>query len=431
VLRAIGQTFRPEFVNRLDKIIVFQPLSRDLMRGILHKELAHILERRGLRERSWAVEWEASAIEFLLDRGFSPEMGARPLKRAIDQLLLAPLAATLVEHRFPEGDQFLFVRSNGRQIEVEFVDPDAEPAPSAAPEADVEGNLSLPSIILRQTGSAEERASLAAAWREISEEMGGAKWSAVNDEWRRALADPAIWSRDDRHRIFSNIETADRLREAARTAERLFQRYKAANEHTARASRELAARLALQLFNLRQGLDDIAAAAPIDALLRAEPAMDAGSDRAPASAWCETLTGMYRQWAAKRRMQIKEIGSGEARGAPILHVTGFGAFRTLQAEAGLHVLDDPTQDSPRRTVARVTVVGGPEQDPPEGGELAAAVKLLAALTVPPVIVRRYREGPAPMVRDVVNGWRSGRLDAVLGGDFDLMGAVARRQSESG
>jgi ATP-dependent Clp protease ATP-binding subunit ClpC len=243
------------------------------------------------------------------------------------------------------------------------------------------------------------------------------------------LADPAIWSRDDRHRIFSSVETMDRLREAARTAERLFQRYKAANEHTARASRELAARLALQLFNLRQGLDDIATAAPIDALLRAEPAMDGGSDRAPASAWCETLTGMYRQWAAKRRMQIKEIGSGDFKGAPILHITGFGAFRTLQAEAGLHVLDDPTQDNARRTVARVTVVGGPEQDPPEGGELAVAVKLLATLTNPPVIIRRYREGPAPMVRDVASGWRSGRLDAVLGGDFDLMGAVARRQAE--
>ena len=53
----------------------------------------------------------------------------------------------------------------------------------------------------------------------------------------------------------------------------------------------------------------------------------------------------------------------------------------------------------------------------------------SALTNPSVIIRRYREGPAPMVRDVASGWRSGRLDAVLGGDFDLMGAVARRQAE--
>src|SRR6202000_2240304 len=111
-------------------------------RGILHRELARIQERRGLRERSWAVEWEASAIEFLLDRGFSPEMGARPLKRAIDQLLLAPLAATLVEHRFPEGDQFLFVRANGKEIEVEFVDPDAEPSAEPAAEVEAEDGLS-------------------------------------------------------------------------------------------------------------------------------------------------------------------------------------------------------------------------------------------------------------------------------------------------
>ena len=85
-----------------------------------------MLERRGLKDREWAVEWEASALEFLLEKGFSPEMGARPLKRAIDQYVIAPLAATIVEQRFPEGDQFVFVRSDGRAIQAEFVDPDAE-----------------------------------------------------------------------------------------------------------------------------------------------------------------------------------------------------------------------------------------------------------------------------------------------------------------
>jgi ATP-dependent Clp protease ATP-binding subunit ClpC len=97
VLRAVGQTFRPEFQNRLDKVIVFRELTRDLMRDILKKELGRVLERRGLKDREWAVEWEASALEFLLEKGFSPEMGARPLKRAIDQHLIAPLAATIVE----------------------------------------------------------------------------------------------------------------------------------------------------------------------------------------------------------------------------------------------------------------------------------------------------------------------------------------------
>src|SRR5271169_6078613 len=73
VLRAISQTYRPEFQNRLDKVIVFRPLSRELMRGILKKELAALLHRRGLKDRAWAIEWESSASEFLLEKGFSSE----------------------------------------------------------------------------------------------------------------------------------------------------------------------------------------------------------------------------------------------------------------------------------------------------------------------------------------------------------------------
>ena len=89
--------------------------------------MTSVLERRGLRNRDWAVTWEYTALQFLLDRGFSPQMGARPLKRATDTYFLAPLAATIVEHRFPDGDPFLFVKSESQSIQVEFVDPDDEP----------------------------------------------------------------------------------------------------------------------------------------------------------------------------------------------------------------------------------------------------------------------------------------------------------------
>src|SRR5690606_20737706 len=122
VLRAIATTFRPEFVNRIDRVVVFRPLSKSVMRDILRKELRAVLDRRGFRHRDWAVEWEESAIEFLLERGFTRDMGARPLRRAIDEHVLAPIAMTIVENRFPEGDQFLFVRGATDRIEVEFVD---------------------------------------------------------------------------------------------------------------------------------------------------------------------------------------------------------------------------------------------------------------------------------------------------------------------
>src|SRR5262245_11210171 len=159
-MRAIGQTFRPEFQNRLDKVIVFRPLTRDLMREILKKELGRVLDRRGLKHREWAVEWEESAQEFLLEKGFSPEMGARPLRRAIDQDVVAPLAATIVEQRFPEGDQFVFVRSDGRAIQAEFVDPDGD-TPTHAIAADPDGAtadrpLALPGIILAPGGTQAE-----------------------------------------------------------------------------------------------------------------------------------------------------------------------------------------------------------------------------------------------------------------------------------
>jgi ATP-dependent Clp protease ATP-binding subunit ClpC len=435
VLRAIHQTFRPEFVNRLDRIIVFRPLTRDLMRTILHKELADVLERRGLRERDWAVEFEPSAIDFLLERGFSPEMGARPLKRAIDQLLLAPLAATLVEHRFPAGDQFLFVRANGREIEVEFVDPDAEPTQGGeadAPEAGIESGFSLPAIVLSQSGSAAERAALGAQWRDIGGELAGPEWTTKVGRLRAEMADPDIWSRDDRHRVFSGLELADRVVEASRTAERLFRRYDGASERTSRASRELAGRLALQLYNVRQGLDDFAADAPVDALLRVEPVLDGEGDRAATAAWCARLTDMYRGWAARRRMRIEEIAPAGGKGLPILLIAGFGAYRALSAEAGLHVWEEgpgPEKGSDTgRVVARVTAAPGPEQDLPPAGRFAAAAKQMAESAAANGIVRRYRESPTPLVRDVAGGWRSGRLAAILAGDFDLIGASKGKQA---
>jgi ATP-dependent Clp protease ATP-binding subunit ClpC len=136
VERAVNGFFRKEFLNRIDRVIVFRPLSRDTMREILRKELHEVFQRRGLRNRAWAVEWDDAATEFLLEKGFTPDLGARPLKRAIERYLLAPLANTIVNHQFPEGDQFLFVRSDGRNLTVEFVDPDAV-EDTAAPGADL------------------------------------------------------------------------------------------------------------------------------------------------------------------------------------------------------------------------------------------------------------------------------------------------------
>ena len=76
VERAVNHSFRKEFLNRIDRMIVFRPFSRDTMREILRKELDEVFHRRGLRNRAWAVEWDDAAIEFLLEKGFTPDLGS-------------------------------------------------------------------------------------------------------------------------------------------------------------------------------------------------------------------------------------------------------------------------------------------------------------------------------------------------------------------
>jgi ATP-dependent Clp protease ATP-binding subunit ClpC len=107
---------------------------------------------------------------------------------------------------------------------------------------------------------------------------------------------------------------------------------------------------------------------------------------------------------------------------PILLVSGFGAHRVLAAEAGLHVFE-PSEGATSRVAARVCV------DTVPLGQLSAAEErsaILAALNTAPrpnSVVRRYRKQP-PLVRDAAGQWRTGRLDLVLGGAFDLLQDVA-------
>ena len=121
VLRAVRSALRPELVNRFDRVVVFRPLPRDVMRRIVHHEIESVLGRRGIAHRDWAVEVDEGAVDFLLDRGFTVDLGARPLRRAVERYLLAPLAEAIVTHAAPRGEQFLFVTAGDRRLDVQFV----------------------------------------------------------------------------------------------------------------------------------------------------------------------------------------------------------------------------------------------------------------------------------------------------------------------
>jgi ATP-dependent Clp protease ATP-binding subunit ClpB len=94
--------FRPEFVNRIDEIVVFEPLTREQIGEIVELQLARLRER--LVERKLTLDLTDGAKELIVEAGWDPQFGARPLKRAIQRLLENPLALQLLEGRFGEGD---------------------------------------------------------------------------------------------------------------------------------------------------------------------------------------------------------------------------------------------------------------------------------------------------------------------------------------
>jgi ATP-dependent Clp protease ATP-binding subunit ClpB len=94
--------FRPEFLNRIDEVVQFQPLTRDQLSEIVELQLEHLRAR--LADRHIELELTDDAKELLAEAGWDPAYGARPLKRAIQRLLENPLALELLEGRFAEGD---------------------------------------------------------------------------------------------------------------------------------------------------------------------------------------------------------------------------------------------------------------------------------------------------------------------------------------
>jgi ATP-dependent Clp protease ATP-binding subunit ClpB len=102
VMNVVGQHFRPEFINRVDETVVFHPLRRDQIRGIANIQLASLRDR--LSERDLSIELSDAVLDHLAEAGFDPVYGARPLKRAIQQLVENPLAHAILAGEFGPGD---------------------------------------------------------------------------------------------------------------------------------------------------------------------------------------------------------------------------------------------------------------------------------------------------------------------------------------
>ncbi len=130
LMEELARYFRPEFINRIDEIIVFQALTRDQIRDIVRLQLAKV-ERR-LRAQGIEVNWTEALVDYLADRGYSPQFGARELRRVIQQEVEGLLARKLLAGEIKEGSA----------IEVDY-DPGKKElvirSPAEAPAGDASG----------------------------------------------------------------------------------------------------------------------------------------------------------------------------------------------------------------------------------------------------------------------------------------------------
>lgn len=114
LLEEVKRTFKPEFLNRIDDIIVFRPLVREDLVRIVDLEIGFVAER--LKEQAISLEVSQEARDFLIDKGFDPVFGARPLKRTIQRFLEDPLASEIISKKFKQGSAIKVLRKNEELI---------------------------------------------------------------------------------------------------------------------------------------------------------------------------------------------------------------------------------------------------------------------------------------------------------------------------
>lgn len=400
IQKAIDRTFRKEFVNRIDRIVTFRPLARETMRDILRHQLEKTLSRRGLRNRPWLIEWDESATEFLLDQGFSPTMGARPLLRAMDRYLLGPLAREILAGSLPPDEQLLFIYAQNGRLHW---DSSLEPQEESAAEADEEiPAFSNRHLMLNADGTTEELQFLAQRAADLEELLNLDSYLERKQECLQAMQDPGFWQSSQRWERLALAEYIDRVESSLKATRDILTRlldHPGSRPVSPEKLRLLVSKQAQRLFLLEHAYPEISAGDSPDALL----VIQARPEDEP---FAVQLRQMYQGWASYHAMTIEEVETPHFWAA---RINGFGAHALLAPDHGQHQWVEGRKGLSRQCDVHVFTVR-PGQDLPDTSQLPSLS----------TTCRRYQELPTPLVADKKRNYRTGRLDLVLRGHFDLI-----------
>lgn len=402
--------FRPEFFNRIDRLLTFDPLDRETITRIARRELGRLLLREGITRRQLLVEIGPGVVDELAVAGFHPRYGARPLHREIERAVIRPLARLIVEQRPGPGDLIRLEQSDdGIRLTIERIHEPAQ-AQAQAGRAEKSRDASLSKALVSAQRLLDE----------LRHEQSTGAGVAVSGELSSLLArvnTPGFWDAPDTAqqvltRVYHLQRISDRLSHLRNRLDGLVE-----------LARQLeATRDRSRLPELRNAIDE---AADQLALVRLECAGVAAGESEPvvqmtflpvgadALDWAGQLAATYTAWAERTGREVT-IQAGEF---PCLEISGPGTHALLAQEQGIHRRELPDR---RRELVRVTVLARgevPDATTNAGNDAGA-------------IVRIYSEGARTGVRDPRTGVKVGNLQSVLQGRLDdfILAAATRAGS---
>jgi ATP-dependent Clp protease ATP-binding subunit ClpC len=407
--------FRPEFFNRIDRVLAFDALDEATILRIARREVGRLVMREGITRRRLLVEIDDAVVERLAAKGFHPRYGARPLHREIERAVIRPLARLIVEQRPGPGDLIrLRAADDEREIALEVHRVRVpRPVRRAAGDSDGAGGPAQATLgrVVTQVRELGER---------IAADTAGAGSVAVEQELSRLIDEsnaPVFWddpqaARRTLARIYQLQRAIDGLRAVRGRAEGLVEL----------ASQMRSRRDTGRLAELRRAVTECEEQLALSRLELAGAA--AGPDEpdavltctavgGEAVEWADELLAMYAAWAERTgRETMRPAGTAGA-----LVISGPASHALLRTEAGLHRRDGA--DRTRRLVrVSVAAAGEPSEAGPRDSD-------------PGAVVRIYQEGTRNGVRDPRTGARVGDVAAVLrNGRIDefLLAAVGLGQA---
>ena len=320
--RELSNFFRPEFLNRIDQIINFRPLSIEVAENIARREVQRVLERAGIARRKLTVDVDPAVLSALVKEGYSPFFGARPLKRAVERMVLLPVARAIATGKIEE-QTVLRLGMEGKQVRVAVLHEekaDREIRPAA------EKGLAKP--LTERLQEASDRLE------KLKERTNG--FALRKSELLSKTQEPEFHRSAVKALVFDEIFKLDQFLNAQGSAQRAIQGLR---ERLSRSTSDA------QRLGLEARVDEITAT--LDQLTWAASCKDSrdlgdcyiglkliSREDSPIEG-VRKLLSTYFGFARRRRLSCELIG--ESPGDSVyLHLFGIGAYGIIKGEAGLH-----------------------------------------------------------------------------------------------